>query len=199
MDKSKSIRIWEEFREKLEHDTFTAADFSAEMCAYLQPFLCGEHSAFRRQKYLNAPYDIYKSVKGMSVISHCADDDYRFDFVSDGILWKLTFIECITLPVYDMDMLPYSEFVPLEKKELHIRRENSESKCEMIIYNHIWRTIYFTVGHLKPVIEYPEYMELFEAIWKDRAVNAGWNIEFAYTDTDTSLIFKHISRKGELK
>lgn len=59
----------------------------------------------------------------VSVVLHCADDDYRFDFLSDGVLWKLAFIECITLPVYDIEYLPYTDFASLGKKELHIRRE----------------------------------------------------------------------------
>lgn len=258
MEKLKCTDIWNEFQEKLQHNTLTFSDFTTEMCAYLQPLLCGEHSASRRQKFLDSPYDIYEGVDRISVVSHCTDDDYRFDFYPDGISWKLAFIECITLPVFDMDVFPYAKFVPLDKKELHIRREKEisqlvsfylkfkelvgkakaltmfydgkgeyvcarswvpfysdrlsyiaysawyecringenvviqefqESKCEVVIYNHIWRGIYFTVGHLKPVIEYSEYMELFESIWRDRAASAGWKIQFVYTDAYTSLIF----------
>lgn len=250
--------IWREFQEKLKHDTLTAADFTTEMRVFLQPLLCGEHTAQRRQKYLDSSYDIYEGVDRISVVSHCADDDYRFDFLSNGTSWQLAFIECITLPVSDMNVFPYSEFRPLDKKELWIRREKEisqqvyfylkfrelvgkekalacfhdgkgeflcakswvpfyrdrlsyiaycawyesringenvvvkefqESRCEVVIYRHIWRSIYFITGHLKTVMEYSEYMELYEAIWKDRAASAGWNIEFAYTDEDTSLIF----------
>lgn len=43
--------------------------------------------------------------------------------------------------------------------------------------------------HLNPIIEYAEYMELFESIWKDRAENAGWEINFVYKAKDTSLVF----------
>lgn len=157
-----------------------------------------------------------------------------------------------------MNHFPYSEFVPLGKKELHIRREKEisqfvyfylkfkelagrekalacvsdgkgeyicarswvpfysdrlsyiaysawyecringenvviqefqENKCEVVIYNHIWRSMYFTAVHLKAAIEYSEYMELFESVWKDRAASAGWKISFVYTDEYTSLIF----------
>lgn len=73
-------------------------------------------------------------------------------------------------------------------------QEFQENRCEVAIYNHIWRRSYFIVGHLKPIIEYSEYMELFETIWKDRAASAGWEIQFVYTDECTSLIF---SRRGE--
>lgn len=258
MEELKCTDIWDEFQEKLKYDTLTVSDFTTEMCAYLQPLLCGEHSASRRQKFLDAPYDVYVGVDRISVVSHCPDDDYRFDFFCDGNQWKIAFIECITLPVFDMDVVPYSKFMPLDKKELHIRREKEitqlvyfylkfkelvgrekaltmfydgkgeyicarswvpfysdslsyiaysawyecringenvvieefqESKCRVVIYNHIWRNIYFIVGHLKPVIEYSEYMELFESIWKDRAASAGWDIQFVYKEEYTSLIF----------
>lgn len=250
--------IWETFQAKLKCDTLTASDFTAEMGKFLQPLLCGERSALRRQKFLDSSYDIYERSGKISVISHCADDDYRFDFLLDGTAWRLAFIECITLPISDIDALPYTKFIPLEGKEFHIRREKEISrlvyfylkfkelvgkenalallhdgdgeficarswvpfyedslsyiaysawyesrihgenvvikefrpeKCEVMIYDHIWKSMYFTAGHLKSMIGYAEYMELFEAIWKDRAKSAGWEIAFGYTDECTSLIF----------
>lgn len=257
MEKINCTDIWAEFQEKLRSDTLTISDFTTEMCAYLQPLLCGEDSTLRRKKFLDSPYDVYEGDK-IFVISHCDDDDYRFDFLLDDVSWKLSFTECITLPVSDINDFPYSKFVPLDDKEIHIRREKEISKfvyfylkfkelvgktkaltmlydgkgeyvcarswvpfysdnlsyvayaawyesringenvviqnflddqCELVIYNHIWRNLYFTVGHLRFVIEYSEYMELFEAIWRDRAASAGWKIQFVYTDDYTSLIF----------
>lgn len=254
----KSLDIWSEFQEKLKNDALTVSDFTTEMCQNLAPLLCGEQSAARRQKFLDSPFDIYEGVGKISVVSHCTDDDYRFDFLISGLAWKLAFIECITLPVFGIDVFPYSEFMPLNEKELHIRREKEisqlvyfylkfkelvgktkalemfydgkgeylcarswvpfysdslsfiaysawyecringenvviqefqESKCKVTIYNHMWRDIYFTVGHLNAVIQYSEYMELFESIWEERARSAGWEVRFAYTDECTSLIF----------
>lgn len=251
-------RQWKEFREKLKQDLLTEFDFTVEMGVYLRPLLCGEAAESRRRKFLEAPYDIYEGTERVSVVLHCMDDDYRFDFLPEGVTWKLAFIECITLPVSDINVFPYTEFASLGEKELHIRREKEitqyvyfylklkelagkekalacmfdgkgeyicarswvpfysgrlsfiaysawyecringenvvirefqESKCEVVIYNHIWRSMYFTTGHLKSVIEFSEYMELYESVWKDRAVSAGWIIKFVYQDEYTSLIF----------
>lgn len=121
--KRTDIMVWKEFQEKLEQDLITESDFTAEMGAYLSPLLCGEAAVPRRRKFLEAPYEIYEGTERILVVLHCPDDDYRFDFLFDGISWKLAFVECITLPVYDMDIFPYTEFAPLGKKELHIRRE----------------------------------------------------------------------------
>lgn len=238
MEKRECTDIWKEFQEKLKQDALTESDFTVEMGVYLQPLVCGEAAAPRRRKFLEAPYDIYEGADRVSVVLHCADDDYRFDVLPDGTLWKLAFVECITLPVYDLNIFPYTEFAPLDKKELHIRREKAlacvsdgkgeyicarswvpfysdglsyiaysawyecringenveirefqENKCEVVIYNHIWRSMYFTTGHLRAVIAYSEYMELFEYIWKDRAASAGWKISFVYTDESTVLVF----------
>jgi len=43
------------------------------------------------------------------------------------------------------------------------------------------RMIYFEIysksGHMKQQISLEDYIEIFEAIWQDRAKNAGWNLE----------------------
>lgn len=258
MEQTKYMDIWNEFRNKLKDDTLTESDFAAEMRAFLQPLLCGERSASRRRKFLEAPYDVYENVRGISVILHCSDDDYRLDFSYDDVSWRLAFIECITLPVLGMEAVPYSKFVSLGEKEAFIRREKEisrivyfylkfkelvgkeealnmfrdgrgehicarswvpfyseglsyiaysawyesringetvvvqefqENRCEVVLYNHIWRNVYFMARHLNSIIEYAEYMELFEFVWKDRAENAGWKINFVYKDEYTSLIF----------
>jgi len=41
-------------------------------------------------------------------------------------------------------------------------------------------TLYFTAAHLKPVISLADYTSIFETIWKDRALNAGWDLSIEY-------------------
>ena len=64
MEQAKYMDIWNEFRNKLKYDTLTESDFTAEMRAFLQPLLCGECSAARRRKFLEASYDVYESDRG---------------------------------------------------------------------------------------------------------------------------------------
>jgi hypothetical protein len=64
--------------------------------------------------------------------------------------------------------------------------EFTEEKCVIRFKNHLWRRMYTMTGHLKTQIE---YSELFEAIWKDRATQSGWEIEFIYDSDDTVLVF----------
>jgi hypothetical protein len=44
--------------------------------------------------------------------------------------------------------------------------------------------LYKRAGHLKEQISFDDYRRIFETIWKDRAVNAGWNLEIKYEDPE---------------
>jgi hypothetical protein len=67
--------------------------------------------------------------------------------------------------------------------------EFSENKCVITFHDHIWRKLYHQTGHLRTMIDYIEYMELFEYIWRDRAGQSGWNIDFTYSESDTVMTF----------
>lgn len=42
--------------------------------------------------------------------------------------------------------------------------------------------IYRSAGHLRRQIEYSEYMDIFESVWHDRAIRAGWKLDICYPD-----------------
>lgn len=44
--------------------------------------------------------------------------------------------------------------------------------------------LYKQTGHLKQQISFEDYRRIFETIWQDRAVNAGWNLEIEYEDPE---------------
>jgi len=221
-------------------------------------FLIGEATQARRIKYASSLSQYFDSENKAVVLLKCPDGDYRFDFINDGGTYKLAFMECITLPVFNLNKLPYIDFIPLPEKENEIRYEKavsktvwyyckfkellgrdeavkifldgngefigarswvpfysdrmvfvayaawiesringenisldefSESKSIIRFIGHLWRKMYDMTGHLKLQIEYEEYIELFEAIWNDRAKSSGWQIEFLYDGEDTVLIF----------
>lgn len=252
-------QIWTEFCSKMRHDKLEPDDFVAEMQPFLSVFLCGSGAEKRREKFLSAPYKVLTGNEKQSVITHCTDDDYRFDFVQAGNTWVLAFIECITLPVADIAPLPYADFKDLPEKEPQIRSEKEisrlvffynrfkelqgkqkalemfcdgqgESLCarswvpfysdrrsyiayaawmesrihgeqvEIIKFDekccclrfrqHLWRRMYTMTGHIREMISYEEYMDIFEAIWRDRASANGWLLEIRYYDEDTELTFR---------
>jgi len=52
--------------------------------------------------------------------------------------------------------------------------------------------LYFTTAHLKTRISIEDYKQIFETIWQDRSVNAGWNLDIQYL-TDYEIEF-HFTR-----
>ena len=42
--------------------------------------------------------------------------------------------------------------------------------------------LYFTAAHLKPKIPLEDYKMIFETLWHDRALNAGWSLDIQYAE-----------------
>lgn len=250
--------VWNSFRDKMRKDELCDCDFTKEMQQLLSPLLCGSAATQRRNKFISSPFETYKNGSKISILVHCSDDDYRFDFVESETRWKLAFIECISLPVSDIKSLPYIDFAELPDKEIAIRKEKDisrtifmynkfkemlgqeeatkifmdgqgeficarswvpfysdnlsyiayaawmenringerviierfdEEECCLKLCQHTWRKLYVVTGHLQNMIEYNEYMHLFEEIWKDRASASGWMLQFEYLPEDTILRF----------
>ena len=120
--------IWNEFLEKLRCDSFSEDDFTGDMKPFLYSFLSGTAAQIRRDKFINASADIIDcEYKKIAVLS-CPDDKYRFDFIIDNDKWQLCFIECVTLPLANVNNFPYSSFIALPEKEAWINAEKSISK-----------------------------------------------------------------------
>jgi len=71
-----------------------------------------------------------------------------------------------------------------------VRLDDHEAIIEM---NTHYFALYFTTAHLKPKISLEDYIQIFETIWQDRAISAGWNLSLQYA-TDYKVTF-HLSRK----
>jgi hypothetical protein len=119
--------IWESFCEKLKHDALTEADCAGDTGVMLLAWLKGSSTLPRRTKFITAPAQYFDAGPKAVVMLQCPDNDYRFDFIKtpDGAV--LAFMECITLPVYEV-IAPCDSFTPLPAAENHIRREKEISK-----------------------------------------------------------------------
>jgi hypothetical protein len=49
--------------------------------------------------------------------------------------------------------------------------------------------LYRQTSHLRQQVSEDEYRRIFETVWRDRAVAAGWNVQFTYDGTRCSLRF----------
>jgi len=120
--------IWNEFLDKLHYDSFSENDFSNDMKTFLCSFLIGATAQFRREKFINAPAEIIDGEHKKIIILSCPDGEYRFDFEINNGKWQLCFVECITLPVANINSFPYNSFVALPEKEAWINAEKNISK-----------------------------------------------------------------------
>jgi hypothetical protein len=60
-----------------------------------------------------------------------------------------------------------------------VKLEENEA---LVTLNTHFFSLYFTAGHLKPIISLDDYKKIFETIWQNRASNAGWKLDIQYTD-----------------
>jgi hypothetical protein len=54
--------------------------------------------------------------------------------------------------------------------------------------------LYRRATHLRQWIPFDEYKQIFETIWQDRALAAGWNLEIEYKDPECLQVVLHFSR-----
>ena len=113
--------IWADFCGKLQNSTLSTDDFTAEAQG-LSFWLTGDRAEHARRKFCSAPAEFFDMEAKASVMLRCEDDNYRFDFIPVGDSFKLAFMEGITLPVFNIKSLPYSQFTPLPDKENEMRR-----------------------------------------------------------------------------
>lgn len=71
-------------------------------------------------------------------------------------------------------------------------REFTETHSELFFKECIWIFLYKVASHLKCMISYDEYIEIFETIWKDRAVCNGYQVDILYSDCDVLMTFTAI-------
>jgi len=55
--------------------------------------------------------------------------------------------------------------------------------------------LYKRASHLKQQIPFEDYRQIFETIWQNRAVNAGWDLEITYDDPECLQCTLHFSKK----
>lgn len=56
--------------------------------------------------------------------------------------------------------------------------------------------LYKRTGHLKQQIPFDDYRQIFETIWQDRAINAGWDLDITYEDPECLKCVFHFTKKS---
>lgn len=56
-------------------------------------------------------------------------------------------------------------------------------------------SLYKAASHLKPLVPFDDYRQMFEILWQDRAKNAVWKLEITYTDEECLECIFRFTRK----
>jgi len=76
----------------------------------------------------------------------------------------------------------------------NVTLEKLAAKEALVKIESIYFALYKRTAHLKTQIEFEDYKKIFETIWNDRALSAGWNLKIEY-DFDKSECLFHFTRE----
>lgn len=72
--------------------------------------------------------------------------------------------------------------------------ENLEEKEALVRIESIYFALYKRTAHLRTQIGFEDYKKIFETIWLDRSLRAGWKLNIKY-DFDKSEVLLHFTRE----
>ncbi|HIJ72563.1 MAG TPA: hypothetical protein HPP83_00540 [Candidatus Hydrogenedentes bacterium] len=74
-----------------------------------------------------------------------------------------------------------------------LRLDDDEATVSM---KPIYFELYKAAGHLKQQVSFEDYKKIFEAIWRERAANAGWEVTIEYQDEEVVFNLNKTGRGG---
>jgi hypothetical protein len=76
----------------------------------------------------------------------------------------------------------------------HVTLQHLDDKKAIVSMETHFFALYSITSNLKPSISFDDYKQIFETMWQDRALNAGWNLDIEY-NKDYKVTF-HFKRKS---
>jgi hypothetical protein len=80
-------------------------------------------------------------------------------------------------------------------RENHVVLEKLSEKEAAVSLQTKFFLLYRDSGHIRTMIPFEDYRRLFETIWLDRAMNAGWDLKIEYKDPDCRQVVLNFKRK----
>ncbi len=65
--------------------------------------------------------------------------------------------------------------------------ERLDDDAAVVRFTPAWFRLYRITGHLRQQIAFEDYRAIFEHIWRDRATNGGWSVDFSYAGDEVVL------------
>jgi len=80
------------------------------------------------------------------------------------------------------------------RENLVVLEKLTDTEAVVSLQTHFF-FLYKRATHLRQWIPFDEYREIFETIWQDRALAAGWNLEIEYKDPECLQVVLHFTRE----
>ena len=116
--------------------------------------------------------------------------DFAFNWFRDGAGYFLSSRTWVPFVPESKAFILYAcwEQAKLRGNNVILEELNDDEAIVRIKSNYL--KLYADTAHLKPKISLEDYRQIFEKIWKDRAGNAGWDLQITYHQEECLFHFE---------
>jgi len=146
-----------------------------------------------RKAWMREEIEISDQVRLFAFLSREKGKEFAFGWFHDGAGYALGARAWVPFVPPERAFILYLCWDFANRKENPVTLEKITDTEASVRVVPRWFQLYERAAHLKPQISLGDYRRLFETIWTDRALNAGWNVEFSYRGDECVFRF---ARKG---
>jgi hypothetical protein len=148
------------------------------------PDISEEHKDWIRQEI-----DATNKTQIYNLLSVEKGGEYALDWFKDG---KGYFLAACTWVPFVAPEKAFILYLCWEQSNLignEVLLEKLEDSKAIIKIKPLYFEVYKRAGHLKQQIAFEDYKSIFNTIWHDRAVKAGWKLDISYLEEECILQF----------
>jgi hypothetical protein len=134
----------------------------------------------RQKNWIRQEREISNNVRMFNMLKHEKGREYALGWFLDGDGY---FLMARTWVPYVEPQKAFILFLCWEQANLTgnaTALERLDDRRAVIRLEPMYMEMYKKTGHIRRQISYEDYIDLFEAVWRDRAEKAGWKLSIAY-------------------
>lgn len=133
-----------------------------------------------RKAWMREEIEISDQIRLFAFLAEEKGKDFAFGWFRDGAGYALGARTWVPFVPPEKAFILYMCWDFAHRKENPVTLEKLTDTEASIRVTPRWFQLYEQAAHLKPRISAEDYRRLFETIWTDRALNAGWIVEITY-------------------
>ena len=135
-----------------------------------------------RKAWMREEIRIGRQVRTYNELKNLKSKEYALNWFKDGAGFFLRARTWCPLVETTKAFILYACWEQANLRVNKVTLEKLEEDEAVIKMQLDYLALYERAAHLKQQISYEEYIQIFETIWKDRALNAGWEIDIKYLE-----------------